>query len=55
MAPDPKNAGSRNGSAIRPKYPRLGGMDERRFERVRPLGFVGWAGITAWKRGKIRT
>jgi hypothetical protein len=52
MAPDPKNAGSRNGSAIRPKYPRLGGMDERRFERVRPLDFVG---ITAWKRGKIRT
>ena len=33
----------------------LGGMDERRFERVRPLGFVVWAGITAWKRGKIRT
>jgi thiamine-phosphate pyrophosphorylase len=33
----------------------LGGMDERRFERVRPFGFVGWAGITAWKRGKIRT
>jgi thiamine-phosphate pyrophosphorylase len=26
----------------------LGGMDARRFERVQPLGFVGWAGISAW-------
>ncbi|HEX5236941.1 MAG TPA: thiamine phosphate synthase [Sphingomicrobium sp.] len=28
----------------------LGGMDERRFRRVRPLGFIGWAGISAWRR-----
>ena len=28
----------------------LGGMDERRFERVERLGFVGWAGIGAWVR-----
>lgn len=28
----------------------LGGMDERRFERVKRLGFVGWAGIGAWVR-----
>jgi thiamine-phosphate pyrophosphorylase len=26
----------------------LGGMDETRFRRVRLLGFVGWAGISAW-------
>jgi thiamine-phosphate pyrophosphorylase len=26
----------------------LGGMDERRFERIERLGFVGWAGIDAW-------
>ena len=26
----------------------LGGMDARRFERVQPLGFVAWAGISAW-------
>ena len=28
----------------------LGGMDGRRFGRVRRLGFVGWAGIGAWVR-----
>ena len=28
----------------------LGGMDESRFERLRPLGFHGWAGIDAWLR-----
>jgi thiamine-phosphate pyrophosphorylase len=28
----------------------LGGMDERRFRRVERLGFVGWAGISAWLR-----
>jgi thiamine-phosphate pyrophosphorylase len=33
----------------------LGGMDDRRFERIRALGFVGWAGISAWKRRKPRT
>jgi thiamine-phosphate pyrophosphorylase len=26
----------------------LGGMDERRFARLRGLGFHGWAGIDAW-------
>lgn len=26
----------------------LGGMDARRFAKVRPLGFAGWAGIGAW-------
>lgn len=26
----------------------LGGMNERRFRRVRALGFDGWAGIDAW-------
>ena len=26
----------------------LGGMDEKRFRRVQPLGFVAWAGIGAW-------
>ncbi len=26
----------------------LGGMDERRFRIVQQLGFVGWAGISAW-------
>ncbi|MGN6156132.1 MAG: thiamine phosphate synthase [Sphingomicrobium sp.] len=28
----------------------LGGMDERRFRRVRRLGFSGWAGIGAYVR-----
>lgn len=27
----------------------LGGMNERRWRRVRHLGFVGWAAIDAWK------
>ena len=26
----------------------LGGMDARRFRRVRGLGAYGWAGIDAW-------
>jgi thiamine-phosphate pyrophosphorylase len=26
----------------------LGGMDARKFARVRGLGFQGWAGISAW-------
>lgn len=26
----------------------LGGMNARRFERIRSLGFDGWAGIDAW-------
>jgi thiamine-phosphate pyrophosphorylase len=28
----------------------LGGMNERRFKRIEPLGFSGWAGIDAWRR-----
>lgn len=28
----------------------LGGMDETRFRRVRPLGFAGYAAIDAWSR-----
>lgn len=27
----------------------LGGMTDRRFRRIRKLGFAGWAGIDAWK------
>ena len=27
----------------------LGGMNARRFDRVRALGFSGWAGIDAWR------
>lgn len=30
----------------------LGGMDEPRFERIRRLGFKGWAGIDAWTGGR---
>lgn len=26
----------------------LGGMDERRWRRIRHLGFSGWAGVDAW-------
>lgn len=26
----------------------LGGMDERRWRALRPLGVYGWAGIDAW-------
>ena len=33
----------------------LGGMDERRFGRVRKLGFIGWAGIGSWLREGPRT
>jgi thiamine-phosphate pyrophosphorylase len=29
----------------------LGGMNERRFRRVEPLGFAGWAGLDAWSAG----
>jgi thiamine-phosphate pyrophosphorylase len=28
----------------------LGGMNAKRFDRIAPLGFVGWAGISAWSR-----
>lgn len=27
----------------------LGGMDSRKFERIRSLGFQGWAGISAFR------
>jgi thiamine-phosphate pyrophosphorylase len=27
----------------------LGGMDERRFRRIQRLGFIGWAGIDAFR------
>ena len=27
----------------------LGGMDAQRYAAIAPLGFVGWAGISAWK------
>ncbi|NUQ17698.1 MAG: hypothetical protein HOP95_04485 [Sphingomonas sp.] len=27
----------------------LGGMDVRKFARIRPLGFQGWAGISAFR------
>lgn len=28
----------------------LGGMNKSRFVTVAPLGFVGWAGISAWRK-----
>jgi thiamine-phosphate pyrophosphorylase len=27
----------------------LGGMNARRYARVAPLGFIGWAGISAFR------
>ena len=27
----------------------LGGMDARRYARIAPLGFIGWAGISAFR------
>lgn len=27
----------------------LGGMNQRRYARIAPLGFIGWAGISAFK------
>jgi thiamine-phosphate pyrophosphorylase len=29
----------------------LGGMSERRYARIAPLGFTGWAAIDAWLKG----
>ena len=29
----------------------LGGMNDRHYSRVAQLGFVGWAGISAWTKG----
>jgi thiamine-phosphate pyrophosphorylase len=31
----------------------LGGMDARRWRRIRGLGFAGWAGIDAWNTRPI--
>ena len=28
----------------------LGGMNTRRYAKIAPLGFIGWAGISAWSR-----
>ena len=28
----------------------LGGMNARRYATLAPLGFIGWAGISAWER-----
>ena len=28
----------------------LGGMNPRRYAKIAPLGFIGWAGISAWSR-----
>lgn len=36
------------GAAMRPRFIALGGMSQRRFARVKPLGFGGWAAIDAW-------
>jgi thiamine-phosphate pyrophosphorylase len=32
----------------------LGGMNEERFASIAPLGFVGWAGISAWLKAGER-
>lgn len=32
----------------------LGGMNQRRFAKIAPLGFIGWAGISAWSRKPSR-
>ena len=40
-----------------PRAMALGGMNARRFARVRALGFYGWAGIDAWmgqRSGRLR-
>lgn len=28
----------------------LGGMNQKRYAKIAPLGFIGWAGIGAWSR-----
>lgn len=30
----------------------LGGMSERRYRNLAQLGFIGWAGISAWLEGR---
>lgn len=32
----------------------LGGMNARRYAKIAPLGFIGWAGISAWQRRPSR-
>lgn len=32
----------------------LGGMNDHRYRRIAPLGFIGWAGITAWEKDPRR-
>jgi thiamine-phosphate pyrophosphorylase len=32
----------------------LGGMSAERYAIIAPLGFIGWAGISAWKAGPSR-
>ena len=32
----------------------LGGMNEERYASIAPLGFVGWAGISAWLKANDR-
>jgi len=27
----------------------LGGMNQKRYSKVAPLGFIGWAGISAFR------
>ena len=33
----------------------LGGMDSRRFVKVRRLGFAGWAGMDAWRLRSLKS
>ena len=32
----------------------LGGMDAKRYAKIAQLGFIGWAGISAWRTGPSR-
>lgn len=32
----------------------LGGMDRQRYAKIAPLGFTGWAGISAWAQKPSR-
>ncbi|MFP5328787.1 MAG: thiamine phosphate synthase [Alphaproteobacteria bacterium] len=47
-APLPKTRAAALARLARRPVIALGGMDERRFERVRGLGLSGWAGIDCW-------
>ena len=52
--PGARTVGARRLRAITAGLPvrviALGGMDEAKFRRLRPLGVHGWAGIDAWAR-----